>query len=88
MGKIYSVLPIKIQIDFSKSLARINQYNLSKDTFQGIKLMIEDYKTQSSSCGIDQSCGSDFTPGLGISICCGCGEKIKDDYKSQGLIAP
>ena len=29
------------------------------------------------SCDAGQSCGSDLTPGLGTSICHGCGEKKK-----------
>ena len=46
MGKTHSALPIKIQTDLSKSLPRINEYPISKETLQGIKPTRENYKAQ------------------------------------------
>lgn len=46
IGKFYSTFTIKIQIDLSKPLLRINQYPVSKEGLQDIKLIIEDYKAQ------------------------------------------
>ena len=53
MGKIstcisenHSSPPLKIQIDFSKLLLRIYQCSIIKEALQGIKPMIEDYRTQ------------------------------------------
>lgn len=37
---------IKIQIDSSKPLPRINHYPINKEAIQGIKPIIKDYKTQ------------------------------------------
>ena len=47
ISKIHSSPPFKIQTDFSKPLLRINQCSVSKEALQGIKPMIEDYRTQS-----------------------------------------
>ena len=58
IGKIHSAPPIKIQIDLLKPLPSINQYPMSKEALQGIKLIIKYYKAQdliipySSSCNI------------------------------------
>ena len=46
IGKIHSISSTKIQIDPWKSLPRSNEWPISNVTFQGIKLIIEDYKTQ------------------------------------------
>ena len=46
MGKTHSAPPIKIQTDLSKSLPRINEYPISKETLQGIKPTTENYKAQ------------------------------------------
>ena len=46
IGKVHSAPPIKIQIDSSKPLPKINQYPLGKEALQGIKFVIEDYKAQ------------------------------------------
>ena len=46
ISKIHISPPLKIQIDFSKPLLRINQCSVSKEALQGIKPMIEDYRTQ------------------------------------------
>lgn len=46
IGRIHSVPPFKIQIYPLKPLPRINQYPTSKESLQGIKPIIEDYKTQ------------------------------------------
>lgn len=46
VGKFYSTLTIKIQIDPSKPLQRNNQYPVSKEGLQDTKLIIEDYKAQ------------------------------------------
>lgn len=45
IGRIHSVPPIKIQIDLSKSLPRINQYPISEKVHQGIK-PVTDYIAQ------------------------------------------
>ena len=47
IGKIHSIPPFKTQIDPSKPLSKIIQYSVSKEVFQGIKSIIEDYKAQS-----------------------------------------
>lgn len=39
IGKIHRELPIKNQIDPSKSLPRTNQYPINKEDFQSIKLI-------------------------------------------------
>lgn len=46
IGRIYSVLFIKIQLDPSKPFPIINQYSISKETLRSIKPLTEDYKTQ------------------------------------------
>ena len=46
VGKIHSASPIDIQVDLSKPLPRINQYSISKDALQIIKLITEDYRDQ------------------------------------------
>ena len=46
VGKIHSAPPIKIQIDLSKPLPRINQYPINKEALPDIKLIIEGYKSQ------------------------------------------
>ena len=46
IGKIHSTPPIKIQIDPSKRLPRINQCPMSEEALQGIKLITEYYKSQ------------------------------------------
>ena len=35
------------------------------------------------NCGVDDSCNSDSIPGLGISICHGCGHKKGSDSKQE-----
>lgn len=45
-GKIHCGPPIKIHINLSKSLPRMNQYPVSKEALQGIKPVIEDYEAQ------------------------------------------
>ena len=59
MGKTHSAPPIKIQTDLSKSLPRINEYPISKETLQGIKPTTENYKAQGL---IDTCTGSCITP--------------------------
>lgn len=46
IGKIYNIPSIKIQLDLSKSLARINKYLRTKEALQVIKSTIEDHKAQ------------------------------------------
>ena len=46
ISKIHISPPLKIQTDFSKPLLRINQCSVSTEALQGIKPMIEDYRTQ------------------------------------------
>lgn len=46
IGRIHSAPFIKIQIEPQNPLPRINKYPINKDTLQGIKLIIEDYKVQ------------------------------------------
>ena len=53
VGKIHSTPPIKIQIDPSKPLPRINPYPISKVALQGIKPKI-DFKAE----GLIISCSS------------------------------
>ena len=51
MGKILNWYrqspPIKMQIDPSKPLPRINQYPINKEALQGIKPIVDDYMAQS-----------------------------------------
>ena len=46
MDKIHSTPPIKFHIDPSKHIPGINQHLMSKETHQGIKPIIEDYRAQ------------------------------------------
>ena len=46
IGKIYSTPPIKIQIDPSKYLPRINQCSMNKEDLQDTKLTTKCYKAQ------------------------------------------
>lgn len=46
IGEIHNIPPIKIQLNLSKSLARINQYLRTKEALQVIKPTIEDHKAQ------------------------------------------
>lgn len=46
VGKICSILSIKIQMNPSKPCPRINQYPISKEALQGIKAIIEVFKAQ------------------------------------------
>lgn len=56
IGKIHSTPSIKIHIDHSKPLPRINQNFISKEALQGIKPIVEDYK----SCGLIIRCASPY----------------------------
>ena len=70
MGKTHSAPPIKIQTDLSKSLPRINEYPISKETLQGIKPTTENYKAQ----------------GLIISFTSHCNTPILLVRRSKGLV--
>ena len=67
ISKIHISPPLKIQIDFSKPLLRINQCSVSKEALQGIKPMIEDYRTQGPitpcTTGYYYSCKIPILPG-------------------------
>ena len=54
IGKIHSAPPFKIQVDPSRPLPRINQYPISKEALQSIKLLIKYYNAQ----GLIISCTS------------------------------
>ena len=51
IGKIYSSPPIKIQIDPSKHLPRINQCSMNKEDLQDTKLTTKCYKAQGLTAG-------------------------------------
>ena len=53
-----SVPPIKIQTDLSKSLPRINEYPISKETLQGIKPTRENYKPQGLIISFTSPCNT------------------------------
>ena len=58
IDKIHSALPIKIQIDPSKPLPRINQYPINKEALQGQKPIVEDYRAQSLVLSYTSPCNT------------------------------
>lgn len=62
IGRIHSVLPIKIKIDPSKALPRINQYPIRKEALQGIMPIIKDYKSQDLIMPCTSPCNALISP--------------------------
>lgn len=62
IGRIHSTPPIKVQIDPSKPLSRINQYPISKEAAQGIKPIIEDYIIQGLIIPCTSPCNTPILP--------------------------
>ena len=58
IGKTHSTPPIKVQIDVSKSLPRINGYPISKEPLQGIKPIMENDKAQGLIISCTSSCNT------------------------------
>ena len=62
VGKIHSTPPIKIKIDPSKPLLRINQYPISKEPHEGIEPIIEAYKAQGLIIPCSSPCNTPILP--------------------------
>ena len=62
VDKIHNAPPIKIQINPSKTPARINQYLISKGVLQDIKPIIEDYKAQGLITPYASPCNTPILP--------------------------
>lgn len=86
IGRIQSAPPIKIQREPSKLLPKTNQCSISKEALQGIKPLIEGYKTQGLIIPSTSPCNTPILP-VRKPKCGGCKFVLSSPSKNNIIIA-